>query len=109
MTMIVFARKQLLALLFVVGLLAATCGATFQPTTTYATARQPHGDIRVQGLRSICANSVSVRNEPGGSIVYGTLYGGQSFNEYGRSGAWSYGYAYGSVNREGWVLTQYLC
>lgn len=106
MTMILFARKQLLALLFVVSLLAATLGAAF-PTATRAAPAS--GEIRPMATRYyVCAQSLTVRSTPGGSII-GTLYYGNTFDEYGREGAWSRGYAYGNVNKVGYVLTQYLC
>lgn len=107
MTMIQFARKRFVALLFVVGLFAATCGAAFQPTLTRAAPAS--GEIRTMAIRYyVCADSLTVRSTPGGSII-GTLYRGNTFDEYGREGAWSRGVAFGNVNQTGYVLTQYLC
>lgn len=109
MTMTLFARQRFVALIFAFGLLAAAIGAVF-PNRTHAA--QPAGDIRPMATRYyVCAQTLSVRNEPGGTIIYGQLNMWNSFDLYGtnETGIWAYGFAYGSVNRTGWVMKQYLC
>jgi hypothetical protein len=59
---------------------------------------------------SVCAESLYVREAPGGRAD-GTLYYGQTF-DYDHStsdGFWAYGMAYGNVNKHGWVESRYLC
>ena len=53
----------------------------------------------------VCAVDLLVRAEPDGPGI-GTLYRGQTFDVERRSdtGRWAYGFAYGHVNRHGWVL-----
>lgn len=70
-------------------------------------ARRTPPEATTQSLRYICGQTVTLRPYPGGPVI-GTLYYGDAFNEVGRDGAWSYGYAY-RLGQWGWVLTQYLC
>jgi hypothetical protein len=50
-----------------------------------------------------------VRTEPLGAWM-GTLYAGQTFQVKGpRSGGYIYGFAYGHVNRNGWVQDGWFC
>ena len=59
---------------------------------------------------SVCAQSLYVREAPGGRAD-GTLYYGETFDyDHATSdGVWSYGMAYGHVNKHGWVESRYLC
>ncbi len=60
--------------------------------------------------RTICAQSLYVRDNPAG-IVIGTLYYGQSMyvDGYSSSGTYAHGFAYGYVNKWGWVLNGHFC
>ena len=57
---------------------------------------------------TVCADSLYVRTEPGGAFL-GTLYRPQTFDVQRVSGGWAYGFAYGNVNRHGWVLDGWFC
>ncbi len=61
------------------------------------------------GVRQkVCAQSLYVRTEPLGAWM-GTLYYGETFTTEARSGEWVYGFAYGNVNRKGWVQDGWFC
>jgi hypothetical protein len=70
-------------------------------------ARAANGTI---GQReTVCAESLFVRTQPVGAWM-GTLYQGQTFLVEGpRSGGYVYGFAYGHVNRRGWVQDGWFC
>lgn len=58
--------------------------------------------------RIVTAETVTVRDKPGGHRI-GTLRRGQSFNiERPAGGSWVYGFAYGDVNKHGYVLREWL-
>lgn len=59
--------------------------------------------------RDVCARDLSVRKSPDGEAI-GTLYQGETFSvdRYSDTRKWAYGFAYGQVNKKGWVLAQYL-
>lgn len=60
--------------------------------------------------RTVCAQTLYVRDAPAG-IFIGTLYYGQSIDvtKYSPSGDWAYGFAYGNVNKWGWVQNGWFC
>ena len=60
--------------------------------------------------RVVCAEYLYVRDKPAG-IVIGALKYGQSIDvdKYSPSGSWAHGFAYGIVNKPGWVLNGYFC
>jgi hypothetical protein len=61
------------------------------------------------GVReTVCAQELYVRTEPLGAWM-GTLYQGQTFTVESRSGEWVYGFAYGNINRRGWVQDGWFC
>jgi hypothetical protein len=62
------------------------------------------------GVReTVCASSLFVRTTPGGAWM-GTLYQGQTFLVEGPSSdGYIYGFAYGYVNRHGWVQNGWFC
>ncbi|MET8125261.1 hypothetical protein ABZV67_45275 [Streptomyces sp. NPDC005065] len=39
----------------------------------------------------------------------GTLYKGQTFTVESKQGGWAYGFAYGDINRHGWVQDGWFC
>lgn len=73
-----------------------------------AAAQAANGTI---GQReTVCASSLFVRTDPGGAWM-GTLYQGQTFTvQSGRTGnGYVYGFAYGQINRHGWVQDGWFC
>lgn len=62
------------------------------------------------GVReTVCADSLFVRTTAGGAWT-GTLYQGQTFLVEGpSSGGYIYGFAYGYINRHGWVQDGWFC
>ncbi|MEH0934599.1 hypothetical protein [Micromonospora psammae] len=75
--------------------------------TVPAAAHAANGTI---GQReTVCANDLFVRTDPNGAWM-GTLYRGQTFLVEGpRSGGYVYGFAYGHINRRGWVQDGWFC
>ena len=57
---------------------------------------------------TMCADSLFVRTEPLGAWM-GTLYKPQTFLVERVNGSWVYGFAYGHVNRHGWVQNGWFC
>ncbi len=59
---------------------------------------------------TVCAQDLYVRDSPAG-IFIGTLYYGQTMEvtKYSPSGEWAYGFAYGHVNKWGWVQNGWFC
>ncbi|MBM0239051.1 hypothetical protein JNW88_21390 [Micromonospora sp. ATA32] len=58
---------------------------------------------------TVCSDDLFVRTQPNGAWM-GTLYRGQTFLVEGpRSGGYVYGFAYGHVNRRGWVQDGWFC
>jgi hypothetical protein len=72
-----------------------------------APAQAANGTIGVR--ETVCADSLFVRTTPNGAWM-GTLYRGQTFLVEGpRSGGYIYGFAYGHINRRGWVQDGWFC
>jgi len=83
------------------GLVATALLAT--PTA----AQAAYGTIGER--ETVCAQSLYVRTSPGGAWM-GTLYYGQTFLVEGpRSSGYIYGFAYGHINRHGWVQDGWFC
>lgn len=57
---------------------------------------------------TVCADSLYVRTDPQGAWL-GTLYRPETFAVERVSGDWTYGFAYGNVNRHGWVQNGWFC
>ncbi|MEV0780896.1 hypothetical protein [Streptomyces sp. NPDC050428] len=57
---------------------------------------------------TVCADSLFVRTEPLGAWM-GTLYRPQTFDVERIQGGWAYGFAYGNINRKGWVQDGWFC
>ncbi|WP_236648636.1 hypothetical protein [Micromonospora sicca] len=86
------------------GVAAATAAALL---AIGSPAQAANGTIGVR--ETVCADSLFVRTDPGGAWM-GTLYAGQTFLVQGpRSGGYIYGFAYGHVNRNGWVQDGWFC
>ncbi|MDQ2585338.1 hypothetical protein [Saccharothrix yanglingensis] len=65
-------------------------------------------DVAAQARETVCAADLYVRTDPNGAFL-GTLYRGESFDVQRTSGNWAYGFAYGAVNRHGWVQLGWFC
>ena len=84
--------------------LTVTAALLVAPATA---ARAANGTIGER--EAVCADSLFVRTQPIGAWM-GTLYRGQTFLVEGpRSGGYVYGFAYGHVNRRGWVQDGWFC
>jgi hypothetical protein len=61
------------------------------------------------GVReTVCAQDLYVRTAPVGAWM-GTLSQGQTFLVEEVDGSWVYGFAYGDINRHGWVQNGWFC
>ncbi|WP_037914129.1 hypothetical protein [Actinacidiphila yeochonensis] len=61
------------------------------------------------GVReTVCAQDLDLRTAPLGAWQ-GTLYKGQTFLVEELDGSWVYGFAYGDINRHGWVQNGWFC
>ncbi|MFI6821196.1 hypothetical protein ACIBJE_09595 [Micromonospora sp. NPDC050187] len=88
-----------------IGASVAAMVAAVALTPTAASAA--NGTIGVR--EEVCATDLFVRTQPNGAWM-GTLYKGQTFLVEGpRSGGYIYGFAYGSINRRGWVQDGWFC
>ncbi|MFI6230363.1 hypothetical protein ACIBCR_23990 [Micromonospora echinospora] len=86
---------------------AAVAVAVAAVALTPTTASAANGTIGVR--ETVCANDLFVRTQPVGAWM-GTLYRGQTFLVEGpRSGGYVYGFAYGDINRRGWVQDGWFC
>jgi hypothetical protein len=54
------------------------------------------------------ADTASVRNVPGGSVIYAQVYYGEVVDVLQRDGAWFRVYHY-ATGATGWTLVQYYC
>ncbi|QKW05683.1 hypothetical protein HUT18_04095 [Streptomyces sp. NA04227] len=57
---------------------------------------------------TVCSQDLFVRTQPLGAWM-GTLYKGQTFLVERKQGDWVYGFAYGDINRRGWVQDGWFC
>ncbi|MDG4826852.1 hypothetical protein O7635_33820 [Asanoa sp. WMMD1127] len=86
---------------------AVVLAAAAAVALTAAPARADNGTIGVR--ETVCAQDLFVRTTPNGAWM-GTLYQGQTFLVEGpRSGGYVYGFAYGHINRRGWVQDGWFC
>lgn len=94
-------KRQIAAALAVpaitAGLLAATAGA----------ATAANGTIGER--ETVCADSLYVRETAPHGAFHGTLFRGQTFTVQQRQGDYVYGFAYGHINRNGWVQDGWFC
>ncbi len=74
---------------------------------TAAPAEAKNGTIGVR--ETVCAQDLYFRKTPNGAFD-GYLYNGETFLVEGpRSGGYIYGFAYGHINRHGWVQDGWFC
>lgn len=83
------------------AVLAGTLGMS--TSTAFAKAQG-----RIGQREAVCAKSLTLRDVPGGA-VQGTLGTGESFQVQSRHGEWVRGFAYGNVNKVGYVLDGWFC
>ncbi|MGA8117065.1 MAG: hypothetical protein WCA46_25795 [Actinocatenispora sp.] len=87
----------------------ATVGAAAVTTALLAGATPAQATWGVPGNREpICAQTLEVRDAPGGT-PFDTLTYLQSFLIEDTSGSYVYGFAYGNVNKHGWVQNGWFC
>jgi hypothetical protein len=90
-------------------IVGAAVGAGLIGAALFAAAAPAQADNGTPGQReTVCADSLYVRTDPGGAFL-GTLYHPQTFDVDRVSGGWVYGFAYGNVNRHGWVQDGWFC
>ena len=90
-----------------VGIALTALLSTVALLATAAPAQAANGRIGVR--ETVCAQDLFVRTEPNGAWM-GTLYKGQTFLVKGpRSGGYIFGFAYGYINRDGWVQDGWFC
>lgn len=97
------ARSSRTAVAAAVGTLMLTAGAVVAQT---APAQAADGTVGVR--ETVCAQDLFVRTQPLGAWM-GTLSQGQTFLVEQIQGAWVYGFAYGQINRHGWVQQGWFC
>ncbi|WP_333770965.1 hypothetical protein [Streptomyces sp. IBSBF 2435] len=85
---------------------AATALAASALAATAAPAQAANGTVGVR--ETVCADSLYVRTQPLGAWT-GTLVHGQTFLVEQLDGSWVYGFAYGDINRRGWVQNGWFC
>ena len=85
---------------------AATAIAASAIATTLAAAPAASASTTYM----VCAQDLYVRDTAAG-VVIGTLYYGHHMrvDRYSPSRQWAYGYAYGHVNKYGWVQNGWFC
>jgi len=87
--------------------LVAAASAALMTTALAAPAAAADGTVGVR--ETVCAQTLYLRTTPGGAWQ-GTLYNGQTFTVEGpKSGGYIYGFAYGDINRHGWVQAGWFC
>ncbi|HEY3505036.1 MAG TPA: hypothetical protein VGN37_19910 [Actinocatenispora sp.] len=87
---------------------AALAAAVTAATVLLATAPAHAANGTVGVRETVCADSLSVRTAPAGAWM-GTLTYPETFAVEQVSGGWAYGFAYGHVNRHGWVQDGWFC
>ncbi|MGA5069081.1 hypothetical protein ACPB9E_35825 [Streptomyces exfoliatus] len=83
---------------------AAAVGATLLISS--GPAQAANGTIGER--ETVCAQDLFVRTAPLGAWM-GTLYQGQTFLVESKQSGWVYGFAYGDINRRGWVQDGWFC
>ncbi|WP_255949329.1 hypothetical protein [Streptomyces odontomachi] len=88
------------------GALGLACLTVLAVGATAAPAQAANGHVGVR--ETVCAQDLYVRTDPGGAWM-GTLYKPQTFLVEQVQGGWVYGFAYGDINRHGWVQDGWFC
>ncbi|MCX5401732.1 hypothetical protein [Streptomyces sp. NBC_00102] len=88
-----------------IALLLALAAASAALTTGPAAAADGTAGQR----ETVCAEDLFVRVSAPHGAWMGTLYRGQTFLVEEAGGEWVYGFAYGDINRRGWVQNGWFC
>ena len=86
---------------------AATLALALAATMTAAPAQAANGTVGER--ETVCADSLFVRVTAPHGAWMGTLVKGQTFLVEQVNGDWVYGFAYGDINRRGWVQNGWFC
>jgi hypothetical protein len=90
------------------GLNIAVAATLAAAAVTAAAAPAQAANGRVGIRETVCAQSLAVRTEPLGAWM-GVLHYPQTFLVERLNGSWVYGFAYGDINRHGWVQDGWFC
>lgn len=101
-----FQQKEFTVLRNVTTGAAAAALAAAALLTAAVPAGAADGTVGVR--ETVCAQDLYVRTEPLGAWT-GTLFQGQTFLVEQVNGSWVYGFAYGDINRHGWVQNGWFC
>ncbi|WP_206337294.1 hypothetical protein [Streptomyces sp. Z26] len=88
-------------LTLVLALTATVAALTAGPATA--------GDGHAGKRETVCADDLAVRVTAPHGAWMGTLFRGQTFLVEEAGGDWVYGFAYGDINRRGWVQNGWFC
>jgi hypothetical protein len=90
--------------------LTRTAAVTAIAASAIATAVAAAPAASASTTRMVCANDLYVRQTPQGVVIGTLLYGHHMrVDRYSPSGQYAYGYAYGQVNKYGWVQNGWFC
>lgn len=87
---------------------AVVIGAVSAAMLLGAGPAQAYSNGTIGERETVCAQDLFVRTDPGGAWM-GTLYQGQTFQVESKQSGWAYGFAYGYINRHGWVQDGWFC
>lgn len=90
-----------------IATMAFGAGLSVASATALAPAAEA-ADGQVGQRETVCAQTLALRTEPLGAWQ-GTLVQGQTFAVEQVNGSWVYGFAYGDINRKGWVQQGWFC
>jgi hypothetical protein len=85
---------------------AVVAGTAVALVLVAAPAQAANGHVGVR--ETVCADTLAVRTEPLGAWM-GVLKRGQTFLVDQANGSWAHGFAYGDINRKGWVQDGWFC
>jgi ABC-type sugar transport system substrate-binding protein len=87
----------------------ATLALAVAAVTAMATSPASAANGTVGERETVCAQDLFVRVTAPHGAWMGTLYRGQTFLVEQDGGDWVYGFAYGNINRRGWVQNGWFC
>ncbi|MDG9715380.1 hypothetical protein [Streptomyces sp. DH24] len=87
----------------------ATLAVAVAALTAVATGPAGAADGTVGERETVCAQDLFVRVSAPHGAWMGTLHRGQTFLVEQAGGDWVYGFAYGDINRRGWVQNGWFC
>ncbi|MFD5030321.1 hypothetical protein ACFVWX_24385 [Streptomyces sp. NPDC058220] len=87
----------------------ATCALSLALAATFLTTPAQAANGTVGQREAVCANDLFVRVTAPHGAWMGTLTRGQTFLVEQVNGDWVYGFAYGDINRRGWVQNGWFC